>query len=74
MVPRPDHEKKTYKGSNKLLGKTAIITGRDSGIGRAIAIGFAREGACFNFQIWTVAMDTHLTFLTTGLEHGRQWF
>jgi NAD(P)-dependent dehydrogenase (short-subunit alcohol dehydrogenase family) len=45
MMPRPDHGEKTYKGNGRLAGKKAIITGADSGIGRAVAIAFAREGA-----------------------------
>ena len=45
MDPAPDHGETSYRGSGRLAGKASVITGADSGIGRAVAIAFAREGA-----------------------------
>ena len=55
MDPRPDHGETSYKGSGKLKGKKAVITGGDSGIGRAVAIAYAREGA----DILIAYLDEH---------------
>lgn len=45
MNPVPDHGEQSYRGSGRLNGRKTIITGADSGTGRAVAIAFAREGA-----------------------------
>lgn len=71
MHPKPDHGEVSYKGTGKLVGRKAIITGGDSGIGRAVAIAFAREGA----DILIAYLDEHEDAETTAswiTEAGRK--
>jgi NAD(P)-dependent dehydrogenase (short-subunit alcohol dehydrogenase family) len=65
MDSRPDHGEKTYRGSGRLEGKKAVITGGDSGIGRAVAIAFAREGAD--------VLITHLDVEQEDAEETARW-
>lgn len=61
MNPIPDHGEESYRGSGKLSGKVALITGADSGIGRAVAIAFAREGADIAIAYYTEDKDAQTT-------------
>jgi NAD(P)-dependent dehydrogenase (short-subunit alcohol dehydrogenase family) len=62
MQPKPDHGEESYRGSGRLAGKAAVITGADSGIGRAVAIAFAREGA----DVLIAYLDEHEDAEETG--------
>lgn len=61
MDPIPDHGETSYVGSGKLTGRKAVITGGDSGIGRAVAIAFAREGADVLISYLDEAKDANTT-------------
>ncbi|MFD5027776.1 SDR family oxidoreductase [Streptomyces sp. NPDC058373] len=64
MHPEPDHGEESYRGSGRLAGKAAVITGGDSGIGRAVAIAYAREGA----DVLISYLDEH-----EDAEQTRRW-
>ena len=71
MKPRPKAEDKSQRGSGKLQGKVAIITGGDSGIGRAVAVAFAKEGA----DVSVVYLEEHRDAKETEQlveQHGRK--
>jgi NAD(P)-dependent dehydrogenase (short-subunit alcohol dehydrogenase family) len=61
MDPKPDYGEISYRGSGRLLGKKAIITGADSGIGRAVALAFAREGADVLVSYYNEELDAKET-------------
>ena len=61
MDPKPDHGETSYKGFGRLKDKVALITGADSGIGRAVALAFAREGADVVVSYWKEHEDARET-------------
>ncbi len=61
MQPKPDHGEQSYHGHGRLKGKAAIITGSDSGIGKAVALAFAREGADVLISYWNEHKDANDT-------------
>ncbi len=71
MEPRPDFERPAYRGSGKLDGKAALITGGDSGIGRAVAVLFAREGADVAFVYLDEDEDAEATREAVEAEGAR---
>jgi NAD(P)-dependent dehydrogenase (short-subunit alcohol dehydrogenase family) len=70
MQPRPDYGVESYKGNGRLTGKKALITGGDSGIGRAVALAFAREGADVLISYLNEEQDAQET-ATVVRESGR---
>ncbi len=71
MTPRPEFEKPDYRGSGKLDGRAALITGGDSGIGRAVAVLFAREGADVAVVYLDEEEDAQMTKREVEDEGGR---
>src|SRR4051794_30313691 len=61
MEPRPDYGRSSYAGKERLVGKKALMTGGDSGIGRAVALASAREGAAVLIAYLSKASDARKT-------------
>jgi NAD(P)-dependent dehydrogenase (short-subunit alcohol dehydrogenase family) len=74
MDPRPDHGEKSYKGSGRLAGRKALITGGDSGMGRAAAIAYAREGADVAINYFPTEQPDADEVLALIKEAGRKGF
>ena len=74
MEPRPDHGEKSYKGSGRLAGRKALITGGDSGMGRAAAIAYAREGADVAINYFPTEQPDADEVLALIKEAGRKGF
>lgn len=72
MEPLADHGEETYRGTGRLAGRKALITGADSGIGRAVAIAFAREGADVVLSYLPVEQDDMDEVLTLLNETGQR--
>ena len=71
MTPRPIFDNPNYKPSGKLMSKVALITGGDSGIGRAIAVAFAKEGADIAISYLNEHSDAEETKVYVN-KHGRR--
>lgn len=74
MTPRPDHGETSYRGSGRLEGRKALVTGGDSGIGRAAVIAFAREGADVAFNYLSVEEPDAQEVLQLISAAGRKGF
>src|SRR5690625_7966419 len=72
ITPKPDHGEETYRGTGRLEGRKALITGADSGIGAAVAIAFAREGADVALNYLEVEQEDAQHVIETIQETGRK--